>query len=667
MLYRFQWICLSFSFGMVFLTLVRVIFFGVYFPIFQSLSWLEIGQAFLYGFRFDFSALAMVFGPLHCVWIFPFQFLERKFFYSFFSWVEGLVFALFFMLCVADFSFFPEINRHLGMELFVVRQDKLALFYTAFWSYFWEILGGLFFLGVLLWVKRKLLKFFFPEFQGKDPIVFKKTIFSSSPFSVFFFGFGFLLFCIFLVRGGWQIKPISPGDAFISENWRAGQLTLNAPFVAVKNFSAPVAEEYDWVSLNQAKKQGQQMLKTQETQFFLNDQYPIYRRREIKNSSSFLSTPSSQKKLPNVLILLVESFSQYVLENKKEEKWLMPFTQKLAQQGLWFDHFFANGTRSLEGIPSTFACLPTYPHSSFIYSPYQQDKIFQAPKVLQSFGYKSLFLHGSFYGSFNIHPFALSLGYEKVISQSDFPNQKAESDGTWGIMDPFAFQRLASELNKIPKPFFAGMFTLSTHEPFVSRGEKFYPGLNKREEYLNSFHQFDKDLENFVQELQNQDWFSNTVLIITGDHAWGGENFYESSRIPLLFFASDSFWKEHEWILKGKGKQKEQLLSRVGQQSDILPTLFDLLNLPISHPCSGKSLFSALDPSFALINSGFQYWVQGDKIYVFDLSNLKGVFDYQREKDLKTPVLDFPKEAVENYKSWLVLNQHLLISNHFLP
>ncbi|MES3036877.1 MAG: sulfatase-like hydrolase/transferase, partial [Bdellovibrionota bacterium] len=91
-------------------------------------------------------------------------------------------------------------------------------------------------------------------------------------------------------------------------------------------------------------------------------------------------------------------------------------------------------------------------------------------------------------------------------------------DGTWGIFDGPYLQYFRRKLSEKPQPFFASVFTLSSHQPYTlpkSERGKYPKGPT---ENLESIQYADNALKEFFLASEKEPWFDNTLFIITGDH-----------------------------------------------------------------------------------------------------------------------------------------------------
>lgn len=156
-------------------------------------------------------------------------------------------------------------------------------------------------------------------------------------------------------------------------------------------------------------------------------------------------------------------------------------------------------------------------------------------------------------------------------------------DAVW---DGNMLRFLSQKIESMKKPFLTFGFTASMHFPCKLPEQKYeiYPhdefGIDG---YLNLLNYFDTQLEEFIEDAKERDWFKDTIFIITGDHTIGKgigieKSDFEHFRVPLILYAP--------YILKPK------VIGRVGSQIDIIPTILDILKSQQKFSTISNSLFS---------------------------------------------------------------------------
>ena len=326
----------------------------------------------------------------------------------------------------------------------------------------------------------------------------------------------------------------------------------------------------------------------------------------------------------NVVLLIVESFgreysgafnTEMGIENFQS---YTPFIDSLAQHSMIYNNAYSNGSKSIHGMSSVLAGIPSF-KDAFTSSPYPNQPIESLVSIFNDLGYDTSFFHGSPNGSMGFQGFGSTLGFDHYYGMTEY-NDDADFDGTWGIWDEPFFQFMKTNLDQKKEPFFATMFTVSSHEPYKIP-EKYLSKFPKGNVQMHSCIAYtDFAIQEFMKAAAKEDWFQNTLFVITADH--GNQTFYSQynepinrQAIPILFYHPASQLKgvSNEWA----------------QQIDIYPTILDYLGYQKPFRSWGRSLLSEQDITPFCINySGNQYQFMKDNyICIFDGQKATGFYD----------------------------------------
>ena len=439
--------------GLIFLG--RIIFFFFYIQEYQTeYTFVEIVWALLYGLRFDCSVVFLVFGLFYwLVLISPsrWQFPILKLLVVCSSFINLIIV----LLQLIDISYFKDIGRHLSFEVFflfiIPYSDFLSVAAIGWQNYKLTILVGILSLlgGSYIWfyIYKKLC-------HRKKPISYK-------PFSWLFLTKeiairGIIFFVIVLLaRGGWQLKPLNVSHSFIQGHQNLGNLALSSPFTFLKYLSTRtvLAKPKDWIPREIAIQKTQKLLTFQQ-EIFLDQDFPFYRRFNFDETEKLKSPP-------NVVVLVMESWGgKFIAALDGDNQEATPNFNYLSQEGLLFKNFYSSGRRSIQSMSSIFFSLPSNENIPIYDSPFVSNKMYSLAEPLKKKNYETVFFHGGKEGSFNLHNFARTAGYQKTFSLKNFPN--AQYDGTWGLWDHEALALFSGELDKLKPPFYGLFFSLSS-------------------------------------------------------------------------------------------------------------------------------------------------------------------------------------------------------------
>ena len=177
----------------------------------------------------------------------------------------------------------------------------------------------------------------------------------------------------------------------------------------------------------------------------------------------------------NVVVFVMESMSAEhsahlhpELYADRQVKGYTPFLDSLMQAGYCFERMYANGTRSIQALPAVLGSIPSF-KTPFVLMPQALAPTRQLPRILRDKGYATAFFCGSAAGSMGFGAYARSAGIERLYSREDYEARhgRDDFDGYWGIWDEPFLQYAGEEMSALPEPFFAALFTLSSHHPFV--------------------------------------------------------------------------------------------------------------------------------------------------------------------------------------------------------
>ena len=326
---------------------------------------------------------------------------------------------------------------------------------------------------------------------------------------------------------------------------------------------------------------------------------------------------------PNIVIFILESFGrEYNGAFNKGTKIpnyvsYTPFVDSLAQHSLIFTNGYANGWKSIHGVSSVIAGVPSF-KDAFTSSPYPKQKIESLVSTLESKGYDTSFFHGAPNGSMGFLGFGNILGYDHYYGKTEF-NNDAEFDGVWGIWDEPFFQYFNRTLTQKKQPFMATMFSVSSHEPYKIPEKydgKFPKGTVNIHQCIGYT---DFALKRFFAEAKKQTWYKNTIFVLVADHgntiAYDEyKKEYNKHTVPILFFSPDEKYVgvNNDWA----------------QQIDIYPTLLDMIGYDKPFRSWGRSLINEKTvPPFAIrYGANLYQFMCGKYICAFDGKKAVGFY-----------------------------------------
>ena len=563
---------INLGFLLICLFAYRLVFFFKYADA-GGLRMKDIVLAFLIGLRFDLSTAAYVLVPVSICMFIPFVSLKERYL-KVLTLFNLFWFTLVTIYLFVDLLYYPFSLRHLSFELFNTKGDIMPVVKIGFAEYGFQVLCLVLFItasGAAYYVVvRKALE----RFSQNGYSVTKKVIAEAVSFIVV------LALSIVLARGGLQMKPLKYSDAFALNSPFLGQLALNGLYTTMRTYYSMKEnrEMKGWekrsCSQEEAFQEGRRMIVDLQRENIPDPKYPLHR--------SFTYGAEEFRPL-NVVIFIMESWSSRYVGASGGEEDATPFFSRLSKDGVFFRNFFANAQRSIEAISAIITSIP--PSGGMVLSQsgaLSQMPVRFLPSLLREKGYSTFFVHGAKRGSMGFSALVRQTGIEQYISKEDILKEGGKDDGVWGIYDEDTFLYSHRLFEAQTKPFFAIIFSLSSHTPYKLPREEFHfykPG-KPFFDFLNSLRYSDYALSRFFDAARNAHYFSNTVFVIVGDHTEGksaGNNLSQRFSVPCLIYAPRHI--------------SPMRVTKTATHVDLAPTLLDILRSSDDHASFGQSAF----------------------------------------------------------------------------
>lgn len=325
-----------------------------------------------------------------------------------------------------------------------------------------------------------------------------------------------IAFLIIPIRGGLGIAPINVGSAYFSQNNYLNHAAINV-YWNLGNSLADNSLQSDYEFFEPEKASG--LVKS-----YLN----------VSDTSGLKILNS---KTPNILIILLESFTGDVIEPLGGMKGVTPCLTQLSKEGIFFSNVYAAGDRSEKALVSVLSGFPAQPTFSVIKDAAKTQSLPKLPLDLKNLGYNSAFYYGGDLNFANMRSYLITSGFTDLISMENFP--KSTYNSKWGSHDDVVFEKYMEDIDSAKSPFFKMIFTLSSHEPFEVPVNRF-KGDGEIPKFLNSIYYTDSCLGNFVRIAKTKSWWKNTLIVIVADHGvkWPHKiknHVPEKFHIPMLW------------------------------------------------------------------------------------------------------------------------------------
>jgi phosphoglycerol transferase MdoB-like AlkP superfamily enzyme len=397
------------------------------------------------------------------------------------------------------------------------------------------------------------------------------------------------------IRGGFGLAPINAGTVYFSKKMFLNHTAINAVWnVGTSAFTQkPVKNPYEFGDINSAAA--------------LVDSLMVKKgiTSKVLNSTK-----------PDILIIVLESFSGYLIGPLGGDSLVTPNINRYAKEGVLFSDFYASGTRTDKAMPAILNGYPAQPAQSIIKEPKKSQTLPSLVKILIENGYNSAFWYGGEINFANFNSFVIGSGFKDIITKNNF--DPANYNSKWGVHDHILFTALEDSMKTVKEPFLKVILTLSSHEPFDVPMEPVFKGKDDMTKYKNSVYYADKSLGSFLDWAKEQEWWKNTLVIMVADHC---------SRVSedMLNYSQLIFKIPMLWV-GGALSKKGIKVDKLGSQVDIPVTLLNQLGLSGNFPFA-KDLMSDKTNSFAFYtyNEGFGF-ITDSSAYIYDHKQKGSVF-----------------------------------------
>jgi len=577
--------------------LCRILFLLFNWEVFDGLDL----RTFFGGLVFDFSAIGfinLIFILLHLL---PGGFKSKVLYQKILKISFYVVNLVFIATNFIDFQYFKFTGRRSTFGLITAQgmENEIGGLIFSFLIEFWYLPIILIIISIVFWKSLGSLNI-------ANIIFLRKTLFKETLILILSLG------VVFLIGRGIDKVPLRIIDAAVY-NSKNTALILNTPFSIIKTIG---------------KKEN---LK-------IPNYYNTEKLNQIFDPVLYIKSDSLPNK-KNVVILILESFGD---ENVNIGH--TPFLDSLMHKSLYFKNGFANGRRSIDAVPSIISSIPELSSVSFIHSSYSVNEIYGLPKVLKDNGYHTSFFHGAFNGSQNFDQYSKIAGFDKYYGKNEYVGPEA-FDGSWGIFDEEFLHFFCNELSTYKKPFFSTLFTLSSHNPYTipeKHKGKFPKGNTK---ILESISYTDFALKKFFECAKQQNWYNNTLFVITADHCSSEPILPKHKtnvgryRIPILFFDPSN-------------KSINEISEKNVQQIDIMSSIIDYLNINAKIVSFGKSYTSDKD-FIVYFLSDIYYYISGDYYLAFDGIKAIELCNFKKDILLKDNLIKKEPQRVQEMEKFL--------------
>lgn len=592
-----------FIFWMIYFWLVKAFFLISNADQSSLLSFSETSGIFWYGLKMDISTasylllLPGLFVGLR--FILPFRFVNN------FIRIYTLVFLVIASaLVVLDLGLYPHWGTRVNVTAFNYIDDPVAMSASVTLK---DIVFGLLLSGGLIAAFAYLYKKLFPE----GVVVSGRPRWFFYPVQIFL-----VATLIIPIRGGLDTSPLNLSSVAFSPKLYVNQAASNFLW----NFAKSVEKRKRLSNpcAYMPKEEGLRLF----NQFMENDSV-VRRPKLIK---------LNPEKQPNVILIILESFSNKVIAPLGGLHGISPNLDSLCARSTVFTNFYSTGNRSDRGISALLGGYPSLLSTSIMVYPEKARSLTLLPEYFNRHNYNTSFYYGGDINFYNLKTFVLQSNCGKITTKSDFPSELGRLT-KWGVPDGYVFERALEDLKAEKEPFMKTIYTVSSHPPYDVPFSKI-KGSSNDERYLNSVAYTDSCLGLFIDGFRKSPLWDNTLFIVTSDHGTlppGPTDITEpaSYRIPLIW--------------SGGVVDSLQRIETITQQVDFGASLVHQLGWEADSSRFAKDFFTSRPFAFYMLDTGWGYVVPEGCFYYDQNSK-----DFVPKPAEGVPVdLSFPKAYMQ--------------------
>jgi len=337
---------------------------------------------------------------------------------------------------------------------------------------------------------------------------------------------------------------------------------------------------------------------------------------------------------------------------------------------------------------------------SFDLSPIAAD--FSEPTSLIGgrFGYLEVFLHRLFGNKIKLHDWVLKndfiLGKILIRISNDFDRTAVPPEK--------AFNRFIKQVDgNLKQPFFAWIHVLPPHDPYLPTEQfrgyfnssnklrafkaqenikdesykylfdylrfpvEIQPDIDLMKDYYDEFIRYcDKQLEEFIEKLNERNILDNIVIVLSADHGESFEHGYFTHGGPLLYEQVTHI----PLIIKEIKQAEGRVVHNLVEQIDIPATILDLVNIPVPSWMEGRSLVPLIHgekmlsrPAFSMNfeeNPSRGHQITKGSVAVWDGDYKLIHYLKKKEESFLFNLRNDPDEMANIFDEQLETGQHLL-------
>ncbi|GMR16635.1 MAG: alkaline phosphatase family protein [Gammaproteobacteria bacterium] len=535
----------------------------------------ELLQAFYLGLKFDLRLSLIMTLPLFILggarWLSPFEYgSTRRFWLS----IQAIIFSFILFVYFINFAYFSYLHKPLDASAIRFLQN-FSISMEMVWSTYpviWLSLLILSITALYVYTLNKVINYYS---NALVPMHTRKRKILLGTIST--------LIIIFGLFGKVSYYPLRWSDAFFSTH----------------NFAPTVAMNPILYFLSTLKNRNISFDVTKVKEYYPEVAAHLGVKKPDVNTLNFSRQVTPKKRFktqPNIVIVIMESFSSYKTGLSGNPLNPTPNIDTLAKDGIFFNHFYTPSTGTARSVWTLITGTPDIETNK---TSTRNPLIVDQHTLISAFkDYEKLYFIGG----------SASWGNIRGLLSSNIPNLQLYEEGkytaprmdVWGISDLHLFEEAHNVLKTQDKPFFAIVQTSGNHRPYnipednkgfiekkISKKEARNYGFLNSKEY-NAFRFLDHSVGYFINKAKKESYFDNTIFVFFGDHGVNGSAKHITPAQNQLHINALNV----PFIIYAPKLIKSKKYTFPASEVDVLPTLTSLAGFPYTNTTLGSDLLN---------------------------------------------------------------------------
>ena len=346
----------------------------------------------------------------------------------------------------------------------------------------------------------------------------------------------------------------------------------------------------------------------------------------------------------NLILFMAESFNEIAVDQKRT-----PTLYKLINNGFVFNNFYTPTISSTIG--GEFQEITGLVAAAGFIGPWKSgnnDFPFGMANVFKDMNYNTYAYHNHNYYFQNRNKYLKAIGFDNFLACNNGLEKKINCH-QWPESDIEMINATIDDYINSSKPFFTYYVTVSGHGGYLLNGAiakkyrdkvKDLPYTNEVKAYLAQNMELDRALEILINKLEENGKLDDTVIALVGDHY---PYMLDIDEINEVIPNKDPIIEiNHSNFILWNNKMDKVNVDKVGSQIDVIPTLYNLFNVPYdSRLIIGKDILST-SPGLAIF--GNRSWVSDYGKYYAGT----GKFILNKDKSINDNYINYVNKVVAN-------------------